>query len=79
MSALALTQVERIDALVTTTTARVEETLDIVQDAVHGSVQSGTAVLAGLRAALAFFSARQNRRSAGEGGDDEDDDSLFIG
>lgn len=77
ITALALTQVERVDAFVLTTTTRVDETLSTVQDAIQGSVRQGAAVLAGLRAALAFFSSRQERRTASD--DTDEDESLFIG
>lgn len=77
ITALTLAQVERVDTFIQTTTARVDETLSTVQEAVEGSAQQGTALLAGVRAALAFFSSRQERRQRAD--EAEDDDSLFIG
>lgn len=74
-TALALTQIERVDQFVETTTARVDETLEVLQDVVMGPLREGSALVAGLKAALAFFSARQHR---GRSRDDEDE-SLFIG
>lgn len=75
ITALALTQVERVDAFVATTTARVDEAFTTLQAAVLGPVRQGSAVWAGLRAALAFFEGRRERRRA----DDDEDESLFIG
>jgi len=81
MTGLALAQVQRVDEFMTTTTARVEETMSTVQEAIQGSLQQGSAILAGLRAALAFFASRQERRRPRRDDDDEDEDdeSLFIG
>lgn len=74
-TALALTQVERVDRFVETTTTRVDETLEVLQDVVMGPLREGSALVAGLKAALAFFSARQQRGRAR----DDEDESLFIG
>ena len=57
---------------------RVNETLGSVQDAILGPLRQGTALWAGVRAALAFFASRQERSGRGRPGDDEDE-SLFIG
>lgn len=76
ITALALTQIERIDTFVETTTARVDESLAALQEAILGPLRQGSALWAGLRAALAYFASRQERRHA----DDEDEDeNLFIG
>lgn len=76
ITALALTQVERVDEFVSTTTEQVTESLTALRDAVVGPVRQGTALWAGLKAALAFFAEQRDRRRA----DDEDDDeNLFIG
>lgn len=80
LTALALTQVERVDAFVSSTTARVEETVVAVQDMVMGPLKQGSAVWAGIQAALSFFAARQERRRpSGADPDEDDDESLFIG
>lgn len=80
LTALALTQVERVDAFVSATTARVEETVAAVQDVVMGPLKQGSAVWAGIQAALAFFTSQQGRRRSTAADHDEDDDeSLFIG
>lgn len=77
ITALALTQVQRVDEFVTTTTARVDETLETVQEAIGTSMRQGSAIMAGLQAALALFSSRQDRKRRSD--DDEEDESLFIG
>jgi uncharacterized protein YlxW (UPF0749 family) len=75
VSALALTQMERLDRIVDITAKRVDDTLATVQGAVLGPVRQGAAVLAGVKAALAVFRSRQDRRRYGR----DDEDALFIG
>ena len=73
---LARIQVERVDQLLGSTAARIEETVSIVQQAIVQPIRQGTAIVAGVRAALSVFRGI-NRRSAGSARDD--DDALFIG
>ncbi len=75
ITALALSQVERVDEFVATTSARVDEAMGVIHDVIVGPVRQGSALLAGLKAALEFFAARQGRRH----GTDDEDESLFIG
>jgi uncharacterized protein (UPF0264 family) len=75
VSALALTQVERVDLVMATTAQRIDDTLQIVQESVIAPVKQGAAVMAGIRAALAVFKARQDRSRYGR----DDEDALFIG
>jgi hypothetical protein len=75
ITALALTQVERVDAFVSTTTMQVTESLTALQDAVMGPVRQGSALWAGLRAALSFFAERREGRRSYE----DEDENLFIG
>ena len=75
VSALALTQLERVDRVMDMTAQRVDETLVVVQGAVLTPVRQGAAVLAGLKAAMAVFRSRQDRRRYGR----DDEDALFIG
>lgn len=75
VSALALTQLERVDRLMDNTVRRIDDTLAVVQDAVLGPVRQGAAVMAGVKAALAVFGSRQDRRRYGR----DDEDALFIG
>jgi type IV secretory pathway VirB2 component (pilin) len=74
-TALALSQVERVDQLISTATARVDETLSLVQGMVVGPVRHGAAVIAGIRAALTAIGAWQDRRERSR----EDEDALFVG
>jgi len=75
VSALALTQVERVDQLLATTAMRVDDTLQIVQESLIAPVKQGAAVMAGLKAAIAVFRARQDKGRYGR----DDEDALFIG
>ncbi len=75
VSALALSQLERVDRVMDSTAQRIDDTLGVVQDAVLGPVRQGAAVMAGVKAALAVFRSRQDRRRYGR----DDEDALFIG
>lgn len=75
VSAMALTQVERVDQLLATTALRVDDTLQIVQESLIAPVKQGAAVMAGLKAAIAVFRARQDKGRYGR----DDEDALFIG
>ncbi len=75
VSALALTQVERVDQLFESTALRIDETMQTVQEMLIRPVRQGAAVMAGVKAALAVFRARQDRGRY----DRDDDDALFIG
>ncbi|NQW05321.1 MAG: DUF948 domain-containing protein [Acidobacteria bacterium] len=75
VSALALTQMERVDRVLDATARRVDETLQTVQESLISPVRQGAAVMAGIRAALAVFRSRQDRDRYGR----DDEDALFIG
>ena len=75
VSALALAQVERLEVAINTTVRRVDETFTAVQTAIISPVRQGAAVVAGLKAALAVFRARQDRGRYHR----DDEDALFIG
>jgi uncharacterized protein YoxC len=74
VSALAVAQVERVDHLVSAAAVRIDDTLEVVQRSLIVPVKQGAAVMAGLKAAVAVFKARQDRGRYGR-----DDDALFIG
>jgi hypothetical protein len=74
-TSIALQQAQKISQLVDTTGRQVEETMTMLQAAVLGPVRHGTAVLAGLRAALEFFRNARARHARRE----ESEDALFIG
>jgi len=75
VSALALAQMERVDQALSSTMRKIDDTVAVVQSAIIGPVRQGTALVAGVRAALAVFKARQDRGRYGR----DDEDALFIG
>ncbi len=75
VSGLALAQVQRLDVAITSTVRRIDETVTTVQSAIINPVRQGAAVVAGLKAALAVFRARQDRGRYHR----DDEDALFIG
>jgi hypothetical protein len=76
-AALTVAQVERIDRLLASTSARVDETLGLIQNAVVEPVRQGAAVMTALRAAFAAF--RSWRGEAHVHHAREDEDALFVG
>ena len=75
VSALALAQVERLDVAINSTVRRIDETITTVQRAIISPVKQGAALMAGLKAAMAVFRARQDRGRYHR----DDEDALFIG
>jgi hypothetical protein len=75
VSAIAVVQAQRIDRMLETTVARVDETLGIVQNAVVEPVRQGAAVVSAVRAALTAFRAWRSHDHHAR----EDDDALFVG
>jgi predicted PurR-regulated permease PerM len=76
VTSLTLKQVERVDQMITTTAARLESTFTVIETAVIQPIQQGTALLAGVRAAMGVVRAwldRDRHRAP------EEDDGLFIG
>ena len=80
-ASLASRQVERVDALFSSATARVDDTLATARQLMGGPAKNGIAVLAGVQAAVSAFKgireSSRRRRNLRPGLDDED--SLFIG
>lgn len=72
---LVAAQVERIDHMIESSARRVDETLGVVQDFVSGPLRQGSAVVAGVKAAVEIFRSVSERRARGR----EEDDALFIG
>src|SRR5688500_5251357 len=75
VSALALAQVERLDVAINSTVRRIDETITTVQRAIINPVRQGAALMAGVKAAMAVFRARQDRGRYHR----DDEDALFIG
>lgn len=71
-TALALTQVERIDKLVGTATERIDETLTAVRSAIVEPLRQGSAIVTLLKTVIAAFRRPAHR-------DAEDEDPLFVG
>jgi uncharacterized protein YoxC len=76
ITALTLRQVERVDQMITTTSARVDATLGVIETAIIQPIQQGTALMAGLRTALGMVRAWRDRDRRDPR---EDEDGLFIG
>jgi len=76
-AALATTQAQKIDALLTDVTRRVNETSAVVQEAIVRPAREGLALVAGLKAGLAAL--RGLRDFHGRPRRVEDEDALFIG
>jgi uncharacterized protein YoxC len=71
VAALAENQLTRIDAVVRTTTDRVEEIVGVAHSVVTGPVRHGVAIVAGLKAAWDLFAASRHARPDAEANDDE--------
>lgn len=75
VSALTVTQVERVDAFVTHLTSQVQEISTTIHAVVSGPVRHGAAVFNTLRSVLEMFQSRAaGSRQAGS-----DDDPTFVG
>ena len=55
VAALALTNMERLNTFIETTTAEVTNTVEALREAVLGPLRQGSALLSGLKAAFSFF------------------------
>ena len=80
-TALASVQIERVDQILSTTTARVDEGLSILRNAMGGPLRQGYAVALAVRAAISAFTGRANRytgRPSATTSRDEED-ALFVG
>ena len=80
-TSLASIQIERIDQILSNTTARVDEGLSILRNAVGGPLRQGYAVALAVRAAVSAFSRRSNRdtRRPSSAATREEEDALFVG
>ena len=78
VTSLALVQAERIDQLLKTSAARIDETFTFVQTSIAEPMRHGSALFAALRAAFSVVRAWQGRPSSAAGAV-EDEDPLFVG
>jgi hypothetical protein len=82
-TSLASIQIERVDQILSNTTARVDEGLNILRNAMGGPLRQGYAVALAIRAAISAFARRPSpsrdtgRPSTGATRDEED--ALFVG
>ena len=77
---LATIQIERIDQILSTASARVDEGLNIARHAMGGPLRQGYAIALAVRAAISALSRRTNRaadRTSAAARDEED--ALFVG
>lgn len=75
MSARAVAQFDRLETLVGTTAARVDDTLGAIHNIVTGPLRQGSAILAGIRAVMSSFGRRSDRHRHTR----DDEDPLFVG
>lgn len=78
VAALALVQAERLDALMKSTAARIDETFQVVQRAIIEPMRQGSALFAAIRAAFSVVRAWQARPAPASAAA-EDEDPLFVG
>ena len=76
-TALAASQVERVDRLFTELTTKIEHTASTIQKSIVSPLREGAAVMTGIRAAIEVF--RDLTRSRSARGRNEEEDALFIG
>jgi hypothetical protein len=76
-TALAASQVERVDKLFTELTTKIERTASTIQKSIVSPLRDGAAVMTGIRAAIEVF--RDLTRSRSARGRNEEEDALFIG
>jgi methyl-accepting chemotaxis protein len=76
-TALAASQVERVDRLFTELTTKIEHTASTIQKSIASPLREGAAVMTGIRAAIEVF--RDLTRSRSARGRNEEEDALFIG
>lgn len=78
VASLAAAQVERVDALMSDVTRRVDETAGILQQAILRPAREGMALIAGVKAGLELLRGIRRPAASGSGRLDEED-ALFIG
>ena len=78
-TALAAIQIERVDQILTTATARVDEGLNIVRHAMGGPLRQGYAIMLAVRAALSALSRRANSAADQTSAARDEEDALFVG
>lgn len=75
IAALATTQVERFDQMMTLAAARLDDTITVIQGAILQPVRQGAAAVTALRAAFGAFRGWHDRPRTHS----EEDEALFVG
>jgi hypothetical protein len=75
ISGKAVAQVERIETLLGSTAARLDQTMNAIHDIVTGPLRQGSAIVAAIRAMFASFGRKSGRSRPGR----DDEDPLFVG
>lgn len=75
ISAKAVAQMDRLEALFGSTAARVDETLGAIHNIVTGPLRQGSAILAALRGMMSAFGRKSDRHRHTR----DDEDPLFVG
>jgi hypothetical protein len=80
-TALAVVQVERVDAFMSNTVARVDEAVGIIGNAMGGPIRQGVAAVTAFRAVFEAFRSWQGRNDQRKRGGRtrDDEDALFVG
>jgi hypothetical protein len=76
---LATAQAQKIDRLMTDLTRRVDETSDVIQQAILTPAREGMAIIAALKAGFGVLKGLGMRDMRGRHGGVDDEDALFIG
>jgi len=79
MSALATSQVERVDQVFTDLSRRVDQTAAIIQQALVTPAREGAALFSSVRSTLAALRGLRTKGRSGPPRGVEEDDALFIG
>lgn len=74
-TALAVTQVERVDEMMAAAATRLDDTLTVVQGAIVEPVKQGAAVVAAVRAAVAVLRGISDRQESHQ----SEEEALFVG
>lgn len=75
---LAAAQAERVDALISDLSRRMDQTAGVLQDALIRPAREGLAIVAGLKAGFEMLRGRRGQ-AASPGPRIEEEDALFIG
>jgi len=75
VTSLAVIQVERVDRMVSTTAARVDDAVGVLRAAMGGPIRQGAAVLMAIHAIVSAF----RQRPSGDRATRDEEDQLFVG